>query len=214
MKIDRHLNMVIPVFDEHDRVIYVHSTPISRASFDMNYRIIGKAWNAVYAGGFGVMAGPRIAKKLLEETARKDDIWDGPGGVENTLINEIYRLTNVIVPAKAPGGMEILPWHEALKDGWMSEDDQAEVENALVFFTLNSAMLRGKEKPILETAVKLWGAQITFSNSTEFKNSLLTLTKTANTGEDAAIDTQPAGPEPTITEPGPGGTTKAFSIPS
>jgi hypothetical protein len=186
MKISRALNLVIPIYDDAGEQItaYVHSTPISADIFDNYYKPIARAFNQIYSGGYGIGAGPRIAQKLLRDAAKEMGIWEGPAGVENGLIGEIHRLTNVLVAGEK--GWEMLTFHDAKKRDAIDRDDISVVEGALVFFTLESAM-RQKSllKGILEAAVALWSAQITSFSCTDFRNSLSTSTETANTGATA-----------------------------
>jgi len=130
--IDKRLNLVIPV-EDGGSALYVHSTPIPRAVFKRYSKIIARTFNEIYGGGYGVIAGPRIAADLLESAARASNEWDGPTGVERGLLGEVYRLTNVAVPG-ASGGWDVVPYQIAVSTGQISEDDADEVNNALVFF--------------------------------------------------------------------------------
>jgi len=188
MKINKALNLVIPIESDDGGTIYVHSTSISRAVFEQFFVVISKAFSQIYNEGLGVTAGPRIAammvRKVAEDMGVKDD-------VEKGLINEMKRLTNVVAPGEH--GWETLPLDEAVRTGRISADEMSEVENALAFFSLASAMHRKAEKEaILRGAVSLWGGQITSLNSTEWLASLPTLTVTAPSGVTSPASSVPS----------------------
>ena len=181
--INKKLNLVIPVETDPGITIYVHSTPIGREVFETYYKVIAKAFTEIYTQGLALASGPRVAKLLIKGIAVDMGVWDGERGVKAGLIAEINRLTNVITP-DGDKGWVTMPFEDALKRGVMDEDDISEVENAICFFTLASAMHRKAElRPILESVCSLWGAQLELSNSTEFKDSLPTSTLPVNTGE-------------------------------
>lgn len=177
MRINKKLNIVIPFEGGH-----VHSTPISREIFEKYFESISKAMTSIYKGGLGTMAGPRVASLMLKKHAIEDGCWEGPDGVESGLMNEIKRLSNVIVPGDR--GWITSPYYDAIQKELLDSDEISEVENALVFFTLASAFHKKNELPgILLGANKFWGSETTFLNSTEYANSLKTLTEAENTGE-------------------------------
>jgi hypothetical protein len=181
MKINRRLNMVIPI-DNDGVTIYVHSTPIDRSMFEAYFEPIARTFTSVYAGGYGTVSGPRVALMVLRKVSTQMGMWDGDGGVEKNLLVEIRRLTNVVTPSTT--GWTYMPWEQAVKDGLVDEDDVTEVENALVFFTLASAMHRKAElRQSLEPALSLWGARVELLKLTEFRDSLGTSTETVSTGE-------------------------------
>ena len=184
MELNRKLNLVIPVETQPGVTVYVHSTPLSREVFETYYRVIAKAFTDMYAGGFNYVSGPRIAKMLLKQAAEEFNQWNGPKGVNAGLIGEIHRITNVLTPG--PKGWAMLPFEDALNKGLFDEDDVSEVENAICFFILVSAMHKKKDlKPILETPISIWGAQLEYLSCTEFSASLPTSTSAVNTGEKA-----------------------------
>lgn len=184
MKLDKRLNLIIPVERPDGSSIYVHSTPISRAVFERYFLLISKTFTAIYTQGLGITAGPRVAAMLLKRLAVEAGEWDGPEGVEAGLMAEIRRLTNVVAPGS--NGWQTIPYQEAVDQKHLDEGDASEVENALVFFTVASSMHRKAELTgILEGISKLWGAQTDSLNSTEFANSLQTLTATDNSGATA-----------------------------
>lgn len=181
MKIDRKLNLVIPIDREDGSRIYVHSSPISMAVFESYYLVMAKTFSSIYNEGLGVTAGPRIAALVLKRVADNMGIWEGETGVRNGLVNEMRRLTNVITPSD--DGWQTIPFKEAIDRGLIDEDEVSEVENALTFFTVAYRLHRKVEREaILNGASRLWGGLIESLDSTEFMRSLPTSTPTAPTG--------------------------------
>jgi hypothetical protein len=127
---------------------------------------------------------------LLKKTAKDMNLWDRPDGAPGEgqlLFENIRRLTTVAVPA-AGGGWENVPLHVAVNRKFLSADDQHEVENAIVFFIVNSAMLpRQSRAETLEAAVGLWGARLSSSNSSDFTASLKKSKGTASSGETSPV---------------------------
>src|SRR5215831_13634119 len=110
VRISRSLNLVVPV-DTEAGTIYVHSTPISRDVFERYYLVLSKTFAQIYQEGLAAIAGPRVGFLLLRDVAQNTrgtngapNAWEGTDGVANGLINEIRRLTNVIMPG--PAGWE------------------------------------------------------------------------------------------------------------
>lgn len=181
MNLDRTLNLVIPVERSDGTIVHVHATPVSREVFDRFFLVIAKTFSAMYAEGLGIVAGPRVAAKLLKKIAL--DLGESDA-VANGLIAEMIRLSNVIAPTDT--GWAPIPLHEAVSRDVIDADDQDEVENALAFFMLASVMHKKKDaRMILPEAAKLWSAQITSSSCTAFIASLSTSTPTVTTGEKA-----------------------------
>jgi hypothetical protein len=186
MRINKALNLVIPVDRDDGSTIYVHATPIEPEVFDRYFLVISKTFAAIYSEGLGPIAGPRVAAKLLKKVAIDAGQWDGPEGVEVGLVNEIHRLANVLVPS--PNGWQTVPYHDAYSQKLIDAEDLSEISNALAFFTVAFSMHRREERrSILEGASKIWGSQITSSNCSEFASSLPKLTATANSGGTAAV---------------------------
>lgn len=185
MRINRNLNLVVPIERADGSQVFVHSTPISSDVFDAYFLPIAKTFSAIYSEGLGVISGPRIADKLLRKISTDMGIWEGPGGVQAGLVAEIRRLTNVFVPGKR--GWEMVPFDDAKAAHTIEPDDAVEIEAALTFFTLVSAMHRKSDLPgILGGALRLWGSRTESLSCTEFMNSLPTLTESGNSGKAAA----------------------------
>jgi len=186
MRINKKLNLVIPVELDNSKTVYVHSTPISREVFEKYYKVIGRTLAAIFEQGLGRIAGPRTSALLMMEQAEE------MGGntpeakaaairdVEDGLFNEIYRLTNVAVPGER--GWDNIPYSEAIKKSIINRDDAAEVKNALAFFTVTSSMMKGRDLEAALEGSKLWGGSIVSLNCTEYANSLPTSTVAENSG--------------------------------
>jgi len=182
LKLDRKLNLVIPVTQDNNVTVYVHAAPISREVFERYFLVISKTHAQILGAGLGWSIAPRVASMMLEKVAKEDDSWEGPAGVARGLIGDIVRLANVAVPDEK-GGWTTIPLQQALDQSYFSEDDTAEIKNAVVFFTVASWMYpRADRNAILSEAMKLWGGRTESSNSTEFVSSLPISTETANSG--------------------------------
>src|SRR5215469_15371938 len=129
MRFDRRLNLVIPV-DTTAGEVQVFSTPIGRPTFERYYRVLARAWSVVATMG-GVASGPRVAAMELRQTAIDVGTWDDVGsdvGVQRGLLEEIRRLTNVLVPRSRDdgGGWEMIPLMDAVRAGTLDEEDLSE----------------------------------------------------------------------------------------
>jgi hypothetical protein len=191
MHIDKALNLVIPIEHEDGTIVHVYSVPVQTSVFERYYAIFGKTFREIYSGGYGITAAPRIAAMLMRDVAKQLGIWDGPEGAERGLFGEMRRLTNVI--ALTESGWAPIPIHEAIVKGILDEDEVAEVDNAIAFFTVASHMHRKADrKQIMEGAMELWGGHLESSSYSEFCASLPRLTK------DAASPPQAAPTDPQI----------------
>ena len=132
--LNRRLNIVLSV-DTDNGPIHIHSVPISRTTFEDNFLVISRAFTAVYTNGLGPVTGPRVAALLLKQEAQTLGVWER---TQQSLMAEIYRLTNVIVPGD--NGWETMPYDGAKKRGILDDDMAAEVENCIVYFTCASSI--------------------------------------------------------------------------
>lgn len=182
MRIDKKLNVVIPLPRDSEGTLYVHATPISREAFETYFLPISVAFSRIWSEGLSVMAGPRVALKMLRKVSEERKIWDGPEGVQAGLVEEMKRLTNVVV--RTPTGWNAVPMYNAVQQDLLTEDEVDHAENTVCFFILASAMYRRRElASILEGMNDLWGTQSVLSNSTEYAASLTTSTGVVSTGE-------------------------------
>ena len=189
MKISRKLNVVFPITVEDGSVIYIHSTPLSRAVIDTNARVLGLTFAEIYTGGLGPLAGPRVAATILRDIATERNI---ASKVEMSLFNEVHRLTNVLLPTTS-AGWETIPYVELLRKDIIDEDSASEVENALIYFTVALSMhLTDERAAAMEAMTMLWKAHFTSSNVTEYRNSLTTSTGAVNTGVKAIVSSIPS----------------------
>ena len=180
MKIDKNLNIVVPVERADGTTIYVHCAAISLAVFDAHFWVISKTFDILMGEGM-VRSGPRIAMKMLKRVAQSLGETEVKLTEEN-LLAEIHRLTNVIAPSER--GWAPMPWQTAISQNLLDADDVVEVENAIAFFIVASSMLKKKEGQLILREVGLiWGAQIISSNSTAYLASLPTSIPAVNTGE-------------------------------
>lgn len=201
MRIDKTLNIVIPVYDDADNDdnddddskaakprCYVHSAPVSTAVWDTYWKPISLAYTQMMAGGHTILGGPRVAHKILQEVAEELGMWDtrgAPHSVKKGMIAEIHRNTNVLAPGE--NGWETIPYTDAIKIGTITPDDANDIEGGLVFFTLASLMNRRKvRQTTVGGGMAMWGARTTSLNSTEYLNFLSTLTEAENSGENKA----------------------------
>lgn len=190
MEINRKLDLVIPI-ERGDTKIYVHGTAISREVFEANVLVISKTFATIWEQGLRHTVGPRVAAVLLKKVAQDMGVWEGEGGTEQSLMAEIRRLSNVVRPG--PKGWDIITLQEAIDTKYLSEDEIAEAEGQLVFFTLESC-LRPKSQlaGFLGPMTRFWGSRITSQSFTEFVDSLPTSTPAANTGAKAKASSIPA----------------------
>jgi hypothetical protein len=178
VKLNRKLNLVLSV-ETGDGTVFVHSTPISREVFEDNFLVISRAFTQVYTNGLGPVTGPRVAALLLKKEAQELGVWER---TQQSLMAEIYRLTNVIAPS--PNGWEQMPFDVAKKRGVLEDDTASEVENCIVYFICASSIhLKAELAVATEGLNTLWGAQTSLSNVTEYMSSLRTSTQEETTGE-------------------------------
>lgn len=195
MKIDKKLNLVLPITrgtttipgkdgapDEEVPVVagYVYSTPIPELAFAANVDVIARTFTRIYTGGIGIAA-TRVAAMLMREIAKDD----GTPEKAEAFFVELRRLSSFAHSTK--NGWDQVPLEEAIAKKYLDETEASEVENALAFFIVASAM---HKKDALRSALlgmaSLWGALPTPSSFTEFTASLRTSTETANSGAKAA----------------------------
>lgn len=189
MRIGKDLRLVLPVETTKGQS-YLYAQAVGREVFDQFFVVIDRAFKDIFVSGGAQWTGPRTAKKYVERVANAMSAAARPGertiadDVAEGFFGEIRRLANVAV--MGPNGWEMVPFAEVVAREAMDEEDLDEAENALVFFTLNSLMLRRVERAaILTDAMKLWNGRLTSLSFTEFVASLPTSTATASSGEKA-----------------------------
>jgi hypothetical protein len=182
--INKKLNLVVPVETENGK-IWVHSVPISREIFESNYLLITKVLSNLYANGIGPAMAPRIALLILKDTAKE---MNDQKDISYDLMQEIYRLTNFLMPdPTGVGGWRTIPFIEVKRQKLVDETSISEVENAIVYFIVASAIHLKGELPMAYSGLeRIWNAQTTSLNVTEYGRSLMTSTPGVNTGEKSA----------------------------
>jgi hypothetical protein len=184
MKIDRKLNIVMPVETEKHGLAYVHSVSIGREIFEQFYLELGKVYSECLGAGdasYMITSAPQLAYPALKSISTKLGTWDENGGVKLGLVNEIIRLTNIVL--STPSGWETMPLSSAVSRKMLNEDEEAEVLSAIVFFTVISRVAPKELKAsFLEMAGSIRKWELTSSDCSVFRNSLPTLTQTENTG--------------------------------
>jgi hypothetical protein len=190
VRIDKQLNLIVPIYgDDGETVVAnVHSTPLSREAVEQHFMLLAQTFSAVMHRGLGNAVGPAVAMRVLKDMAVKTGVWendDKTPGEGQMLVAEIRRVTTVLVPSPdGKGPWQQVPLQVAVDRKILTEDDQAEVENAVAFFTAASSVLRRNERRgMLQEAAAFWGAQISSSSSTELATSLATSTGTVSSGE-------------------------------
>lgn len=192
MKIDRKLNLVIPVErDDGEGTLYVHCTPLNPAVFDRYFMTLSKAWAMLFQQGLNVTAGPRVAALAVKRIAEGDENWEGTEGVRAGFVNEMHRLMNVAA-LDGDKGWTSIPYEMALSRKLLSEDEVREVEGLATFFILISFVPPRHQKDSMLTAyTSLWNLQTVSSTCTEYASSLTTQTPPDSTGETATASSLP-----------------------
>ncbi|MXV44322.1 hypothetical protein GS501_04590 [Saccharibacter sp. 17.LH.SD] len=179
IRINAQLNLVLPIGED----TIVHSAPLSRDVFDLNWRLFAKTWSLLEGDEIGVTAAPAVAAKALKQADQESG--DQEASKASALFAEIKRTANFIRPSQE--GYIPVPLASAINKGWIDEDDLDEVLNGLVFFTLASRVLPKQRKSfIFRFLPVLRGAEMTSLNATEFAGSLQKSTTNAPSGETAA----------------------------
>jgi hypothetical protein len=181
MRLNERLNFVIPLYrGDDDCYAWVHAAPISREVFESNYLLLSKTFTAIHSEGLGEIAGPKIARLLMNDVAKSMDSGS-PDALTRPLMNEMRRLTNVLLRTNL--AWETMPLQDAISHKALDDDDLSEVENILTFFTVVLHLYpKNMRQTYLDGASRMWGAQMLSSNSTEFLSSLPTSTEIASTG--------------------------------
>jgi hypothetical protein len=186
LKINDDINLVIPVkSDSKGVVVYAYHTPISRAVFESNYRILAATKSALAGKGihYQMDSGPRIAALTLVDEGKKDALergdFDENGQPKDSgaqsLLMEIRRLTTALIPGN--NGWDMVPVGTAITKGAIDEDDWREAESAIVFFTCHYALAKKAERlGMAQATASLLKGSSTSSSLSEFAASLQTST--------------------------------------
>jgi hypothetical protein len=191
LKLNRKLNFVVEVETDSGSSAWVHITPILTETFKTYYATISRAYTELFTGGGGDITGPRVAAFVIEEHAKKLGVWDGKDGVRHGLMEEIRRLSNVVMLTDR--GWETLPYSDAVRMKAFSPDDFQEVDHALCFFTLVSAMApRAQQKGHLEFMAQFWSVRPEPLDFTAFAAGLKTSNVVESSGEKAILSSIPS----------------------
>lgn len=161
--------------------VWAYHTPISKATFDANYRILAATKAALGSKGphYLMSAGPRIAALTLadegmrdaESRGRFDDEGKPKDDDTRAFLAEIKRLTTLLCPG--PNGWEMLPVDLAVSSGKVDDEDWQEVLAAIVFFTCQSSMARRADrKRIAQATASMLNALTTSLPLSEYLGSL------------------------------------------
>jgi hypothetical protein len=180
--INRRLNLVLPIELDENHTIYFHSMPIQKEVFEANYLLLTRTLSNLYANGIGPSMAPRIAALSLRDTAKE---MDDKKDISVNLMNEIYRLTNVIMPAaQNGGGWQTLTYYDVKSRKLVDEQILMEVENAIVYFIVASALHLRSELPMAYQGLTgIWKAETISLSAMEYTRSLPTSIPIVNTGE-------------------------------
>lgn len=190
--INKKLNLVLPVETDTGK-IWVHSVPISKEVFESNYLLLTKTLANMYANGIGPAFGPRIARLALKDVAKE---MNDEEDISVPLVNEIHRLTNFLMPSTNGAGWQTIPFPEVVQKKLVDDVILSEVENAVIYFIVASAVhLKSELQMALQGLKTNWKAQFISSTVTEYGNSLTTSTPQETTGEKTtAVPQRPMAP--------------------
>lgn len=184
MKLNRNLNIVIPIDIEEGKRIFVHSVPISRDVFETYYSELGKVFTQCFDAmnqAHLALTAPQLAYPALKKIATEAGTWNS---VKKGLINEIIRLTNIAMPGE--NGWESIPFDLAIKRELLDEDTESEVLSSLVFFiSIWRTAPKELREAFLGMASSLRSWELISSDFTEFTNGLPTSKPLENTGKKA-----------------------------
>lgn len=192
LSVDRHLNLVIPIERDDETALYVHSTPIRPETFAKYHLVIAKTFSAFAQHGLDPRSGPSVAAHVMKDVALNtgrslgSNWWDGVDGIggESGLLAEMVRLSNVVTPRAKGEGWGTIPLQAAFEQSLVSAEEKQEVLNLLTFFIVVSAVAPRADRQVLIKGMSaIYGLQTTFSNSTDFANSLTTQTPEEPIGE-------------------------------
>ena len=181
MTIDEALYLTATVDRSDDTTVYVHSAPLGRDAFDRYWKPLSRVYDDIMMERRFYSA-PKVAVKMLRDVATGMGVWDGPMVVENGLMSELRRLTNVMAPAN--GSWQMIPYADALREKLIDVDDAEAIEGLLVFFTVVwRTAPKHTRREFVSTGAALCDAQTSSLSLSEFAASLPTLSGTVNIGE-------------------------------
>lgn len=184
MRITKDLQLTFSVETEKYGTVHVHSTPITRSTFETYYAELGLVFSKCFGDSDAqhlALVGPQIAFPALKAAALSLGTWDTPSGVRLGLVNEITRLTTVVYADQGGGGWRQIPLANAEGNGVVDEDSAAEIMNVIVYFT---AVSRAAPRQLAETLLPMAGESRGWAFGSwaisEFMSSLPPLTPAAS----------------------------------
>ena len=190
MKIDRKLNLVIPIEREDETSLCVYVTPIRKEVFETYYLVMAKTFSALARNNLDPRSGPSVAALMLRDVAQTTprggdaNWWDGDDGVGGKagLLAEMVRLCNCLVGTD-DAGWQTIPLQDALDKQLVTADEKGEVMSLLTFFTVSSLVAPKADRSILVNGMAaIYQLETTSLTFTEWANSFKTRMRDANTG--------------------------------
>ncbi len=174
MKISNDLSLIIPL-ERTSGKLYVYSKPVSWEVFEMYHRVLGATYEALTSDGLNLVVCLATARMALKDAAVALNRWEGADGVQNGFLNELRRTTMINYPTDA--GWEEMMLSDAVRRGIVDDDDQRDIENALVFFTLCYRMFtKDRRLKMLNAMALVGGFQLSSWSGMDFRDSLTTST--------------------------------------
>ena len=177
IKLNRKLNIVLPPFVIENGQAHVYSSPISLVVFREHYKVLGRVFTEIQRLGYGPITGPSLAAYLFRDEAKAFDDEQH----SEMLLHEIRRLTYVVHPGER--GWQNSPFIDAVKRNILTEEQNDEAENFLVYFTCASWIRLPNEAVAMDALRVIWHVQTISSTVMEFMSSLPTSTQDESTGE-------------------------------
>jgi hypothetical protein len=186
MKIDRNLRLITPLETQKNGVAHIYSMAIERVIFEQFYLELGKVYSQCFDSKnpeHFILSAPQLAYPALKSISMKMGTWEIKnaegiviGGVKSGMINEIVRLSTVMINGN--NGWESLPLHTAIQRKLIDEDEEAEVLSSLIFFTVVCRVAPTEiANYLLQASASMRNWVLTLSDSMEFMSGLPTLTK-------------------------------------
>ncbi|EOU3148868.1 hypothetical protein AB8884_19970 [Yersinia enterocolitica] len=182
MKIDKNLNLVSTISRDGGNPVYLHVTPFPYEVIEENCLLLGNMFSS-FISQVGGLGSARIAAMMLRKKIKQDQDLSGASGP--TIVDDIQRLTTVIY--NDSGEWKSSPFDAAMKNGVITADEYRGTEGEIVFFMVSSAIQK-KEliAPTVGTVIGMYGGQLTSSNATEFRASLLKSNQDTDTQSQSA----------------------------
>lgn len=177
-KLDRKLNITATI-DAANGPFHIHSMPVNRRVFEDNFELLAAVHARLNQPGMTARTSPAVARMALLKAAKEMDLQ----AEAQIVIAEIRRLTHVCY-SSATGIYQFMPVASAIADKIIDEDDLADIDSYLIFFTLVSWIEpKMKQKMYMEILCHYFELATTQLSISDFASSLQMLTPDGNTGE-------------------------------